>query len=103
MRILVSIIVLIITFSAFSQKQVVFYDPLFTEVVSNVQVFNLDKKFIGLSNESGRLVLTDADFPVEVRRAGYVVITIKVYQDTIELSPKFQEIAGVDIKPVNKM
>lgn len=103
MKVGILIIALLIAGNVFSQKQVVFYDPLFTETVSNVQVFNQMKQFIGLSNESGVLLVSSKDFPIEVKRAGYEIITVSTYQDTIELKPKFQEIAGVSIKPVNKM
>ena len=99
----VLILVLTVATSVFSQKQVVFYDSLFTEVISNVQVFNQDHKFVGLSNNYGSLILVETDFPIEAKRVGYVATTIPSYQDTIELSPKFQEIEGVDIKPVHKM
>ncbi|MGB0915499.1 MAG: hypothetical protein ACPGVI_05465 [Crocinitomicaceae bacterium] len=86
-----------------AQQNVVFYDSLFNEVVSNVQVFNSTSKFVGLSNESGGLIVSQSDYPIQVKRSGFTLMDVVSHQDTVILSPKFQEIAGVDIKPVNKM
>lgn len=103
MRIGFLVFVLFLSTNLIGQNSVVFYDALFVETVSNVQVFNAEKKFVGLSNASGGLVLSESDFPIQVKRAGYEVVFINSMIDTIELTPKFQEIAGVSIKPVNKM
>ena len=58
---------LMLSLSSFAQKKVVFYDLLFDEAISNVQVFNSGAEFIGLSNEAGGLVLQSTDFPIDVK------------------------------------
>ncbi|MCH2230737.1 MAG: hypothetical protein MK105_10370 [Crocinitomicaceae bacterium] len=99
----VLVIAVLLSLNSMAQKKVVFYDVLFDEPVSNVQVFNRNSEFIGLSNESGGLVLRDNDFPIDVKRGGFQLLKVEGFMDTVVLTPKFQEISGVDIKPVNKI
>ncbi|MBL4862471.1 MAG: hypothetical protein JKY09_05575 [Crocinitomicaceae bacterium] len=86
-----------------AQNSVVFYDTLFNEPISNVQVFNANSEFIGLSNELGVLVLQDNNFPFEAKCGGYQIRQLNAMEDTIVLDPKFQKLDEVKVSPVNKM
>ena len=87
----VLVIAVLLSLNSMAQKKVVFYDVLFDEPVSNVQVFNRNSEFIGLSNESGGLVLRDNDFPIDVKRGGFQLLKVEGFMDTVVLTPKFQQ------------
>lgn len=87
----------------FGQQRVVFYDISLNEVVPKVQVVSKSAGFVGLSNENGAIALEKADFPVECRHFAFEIKTLPSFTDTVYLTPKYQELEEVALKPVNKM
>jgi len=88
---------------SFGQKTTVFYDAIYKIPVPKVKVYDSNGAFIGLTNDIGQLRIQDDSFPLEARNFGYAKVQLTSYSDTIFLTPKYQELEEVDIKPVNKM
>ena len=103
MRVLLTSITLILTQQLNAQSSIVCYDGLFKETISNVQVYNAQGQFIGLSNELGQFELRGRKLPLELKKSGFDIVKLTSFVDTILFNPKFQQIDEVSIKPIVKM
>ena len=87
----------------YAQKKVFFYDTIFNEAIPNIYVFNSMDQFIGATNKKGHLSISKNNFPIRIEKAGYQNQVFKPFSDTCFVSIRIQELASVDVKPVNKL
>lgn len=87
----------------YAQKKVFFYDTIFNEAIPNIYVFNSMDQFIGATNKKGHLSISKNNFPIRIEKAGYQNQVFKSFSDTCFVSIRIQELASVDVKPVNKL
>ncbi|MBL1280033.1 MAG: hypothetical protein COA33_007170 [Fluviicola sp.] len=100
------VLFIIITLSSFfseGQDGSVVYDRFFDEPVIQVQVFNSKNDIIGISNDYGEVVIAKSQFPITLKRRGYVERVVKRMEDTISFESTVQLIDEVAAKPINKM
>lgn len=93
----------LISFLGVCQQTTIFYDEIYNVGVPNVQLINATGEFIGLSNNSGKIEFEDTHYPLVTTHFGYESVSINTQRDTVFLTPKYQELDEVEIKPVNKM
>lgn len=86
-----------------AQNTTVCFDKLFKEPISNVKVFDRDGQFLGLSNEQGEFETTSNSFPFELKKSGFEIVKMNSHSDTVVLSPKFQQVEELTVKPIVKM
>ena len=89
--------------SFYSQNKTVFFDTIFNESIPNIYVFNAMEEFIGATNKKGQLSISKNNFPIRIEKAGYQNQVFKSFSDTCFVSIRIQELASVDVKPVNKL
>jgi hypothetical protein len=87
----------------YSQNQVVFYDTIFKEAIPNIYVFNAMEEFIGATNKKGQLIISKQNFPIRIEKAGYQHQVFHSISDTCFVSIRIQDLASVDVKPVDKL
>lgn len=86
-----------------AQKSFICYDDVFREPISNVQIFDSKGQFLGLSNENGKFETGSDKLPFELKKSGFEIVKLTMFSDTVKLTPKFQQIDEVTIKPIVKM
>ena len=87
----------------YSQNKVLFYDTIFNEAIPSIHVFDAKEKFIGATNKMGQLAISKESFPIRIEKAGYQHQVFQSPADTCFVSIQIQELASVDVKPVNKL
>jgi hypothetical protein len=86
---------------AFSQENITLVDSISKEPVPNVYVYSINKELIGLTNKNGLIQLNGNSFPILIKSWGHQNKQYSQKNDTLLLSPKYQQIEEVTIMPID--
>ena len=101
MKITLTFLISVFMQMALAQENVTLVDSITNEPVPNVYVYSINKELIGLTNKSGIVQLNGNSFPVLIKSWGHENRQYSLKKDTLLLSPKYQQIEEVTIKPID--